>query len=133
MIPQINDGLKEDFTIVENPSNTYNHDIEKARIYGNTDGLEAIKQTVYHILNTERYEYIIYSWNYGVELWDLYGKPLPYVYSEIKRRITEALIQDDRIDSVSDFEFSNIKGAVLTSFTVHSKMGDFEESKEVKV
>ncbi|MFQ8776837.1 MAG: DUF2634 domain-containing protein [Roseburia sp.] len=27
-----------------------------------------MKQAIYNILNTERYQYIIFSWDYGVEL-----------------------------------------------------------------
>lgn len=38
------------------------------------DGMEAVKQAVYKILQTERYKYVIYDWNYGVELEDLLEK-----------------------------------------------------------
>lgn len=40
-----------------------------------------------------------------MELQDLIGKPMDYVMVEVERRITEALTQDDRIDSVDNFEF----------------------------
>lgn len=76
---------------------------------GSCDGLEAIKQAVYLILNVERYRYVIYSSNYGVEFDDLLGKPVPYVLPELKRRIEEALTQDDRITSVDGFEFETKK------------------------
>lgn len=76
---------------------------------GSCDGLEAIKQAVYLILNVERYRYVIYSSNYGVEFDDLLGKPVPYVLPELKRRIEEALTQDDRITSVDGFEFKTKK------------------------
>ena len=58
-----------------------------------------------NILNTERYRYIIFR---GTMVWnseDLFGKPIDYVMSEVERRITEALVQDDRIDSCDSFEF----------------------------
>ena len=32
-------------------------------IVGKVSGLEHLKQTIFWILNTERYEYIIYDWN----------------------------------------------------------------------
>ena len=61
------------------PTNTYRIIIDKDRVSGETDGLEAMKQAVYLILSTERYAYPIYSWNYGVELKDLFGQPTTYV------------------------------------------------------
>ena len=91
-----------------------------------------MKQVVYKILNTERYEHIIYSWNYGVELRDLFGEPVNYVISEIERRIKEALLQDDRITKVNEFEFEVVRrGVVHTKFTVHTIFGDIQEEKVV--
>lgn len=99
-------------------SKSYRMKIADEKILGNIDELDAIAQACYKILNTERYQYVIYSWNYGIELQDLFGKPIPYVYSELPRRIKEALTQDDRINSVEDFELSYDKGNVLVKFTV---------------
>ena len=36
---------------------------------------------------------------------DLYGKDPDWVRLEVERRITEALMQDDRISDVSEFAF----------------------------
>lgn len=117
------------------PNKTYRMRIEEDRVRGTITGdIEAVRQSVYKILNTERYKHIIYSWNYGVELQDLFGKPIPYVLPEIPRRIREALIQDDRITEVDSFYLSYTKGGdVLAKFVVHTIYGDIEESKEVKV
>ena len=93
-----------------------------------------MKQVVFKILNTERYQYIIYSWNYGIELMDLYGMPLDYVCAELQDRITEALIQDDRINSVSDFDFTfPRKGEILCTFKVHTVFGDIEAERQVTI
>lgn len=103
------------------------------RINGYTDGLDAVLQSVYLILSTERYQFIIYSWDYGVELLDLFGKPMPYVMSELPRRITEALTQDDRITDVVDFEFE-IKGKeLLATFKVVTDIGIIDTELEVSV
>nr|DAI42438.1 MAG TPA: Protein of unknown function (DUF2634) [Caudoviricetes sp.] len=91
-----------------------------------------MRQAVYKILNTERYQYIIYSWNYGIELEDLFGQPIPYVYAELQRRIEEALLNDDRITNVHDFEFSNNGGDVLAVFQVDTIYGTIKASKEVQ-
>ncbi len=134
MIPEVNDGLTMDFEEgIEQPSKTYKMNTVKNRIVGFIDEIEALKQAIFLILNIERYDYIIYSWNYGVELKDLFGMPIPYVLPEIKRRVTEALVQDDRIDSVDTFKFVVNKGKVLATFTVHSIYGEIEAEKEVMV
>ncbi|MGX4404125.1 DUF2634 domain-containing protein, partial [Clostridioides difficile] len=91
------------------------------------------KQTIFLILNTERYQHLIYSWNYGVELNDLIGEPISYVIPELERRITEALIQDDRIENIDNFEFQNIKGKVQCRFSVHTKYGNIKAEKVVSV
>lgn len=134
MIPEVNDGLLADFTeAIAQPSKTYRLNTVKNRIVGFIDEIEALKQAIFLILNIERYDYIIYSWNYGVVLNDLFGKPIPFVLPEIKRRVSEALIQDDRIDSVDNFHFEVNKGKVLATFTVHSIYGEIETEKEVMI
>lgn len=102
-------------------------------INGYCDELEAMKQAIYKILNTERYQYIIYSWNYGIETVDLFGEPITYVYLELKRRIKEALTQDSRIVSVDAFSFKVDKGKVHVIFTVHSIFGDVEAERAVDI
>ena len=119
------------FEIVEQPSNTYRLDLDKKKILGYTDGIEAIKQAIYKIIFTERYNYAIYSWNYGIELEDLFGKPKDFVYSDLERRITEALLQDDRINSVDNFVFSSNKGDVSVTFTVNTVFGDVQVERRV--
>ena len=132
MIPQ-NIVIDNDigFEIVEYPSNTYRLDLENKRILGYTDGIDAIKQAIYKILFTERYNYAIYSWNYGIELEDLFGKPKDFVYSDLETRITEALLQDDRINSVDNFVFSSNKGDVSVTFTVNTVFGDVQVERRV--
>ena len=57
------------------------------------EGNEAIKVWVYKALLTPRYNYSIYSWNYGSELLGLIGKAYTpsLTKSEAKRYIEEAL------------------------------------------
>lgn len=112
-------------------SRTYRIDWEKGRIAGFVDGLEAVKQAVYLILHTERYEHLIYSTNYGSELKGLIGKDPLFVQSEIKRRIREALMQDDRIEDVTNFYFQFNEDAVTVRFTVVTTFGSFTEVTEI--
>jgi len=107
-------------------SDTYKLEIDRNRIRGRADGREAARQAVYLILNVERYAYPIYSRNYGIELADLAGKPKDYAMSEMKRRITQALTQDERITGVDQWEFILNRNKVLVSFTVHTVFGELE-------
>ena len=99
------------------------HNIEPF-ISGKCDKIEALKQSIYKILNTQRYKYIIYSWNYGIEIDDLFGKPINYILPTIQIRIEEALLTDDRILSVSNFVFNtNVRNIVSVSFDVLTIFG----------
>ena len=82
--------------------------------------------SIYKILNVERYKYAIYSWNYGIEFYELLGKRRGYVIPELERRITEALMRDDRIYSVSGFSFGWNKQKCFVSFKVSTELGAFE-------
>lgn len=133
MIPKNENDLKNDFEIKEYASKTYYLDIEKNRIVGKCDDVTALKQAIYMILNTERFEYLIYSWNYGVEFKELIGENETYVIPELERVIKEALLQDDRIIDVNNFEFKTEKNSVMVTFTVITGLGEFVIDKVVKV
>ncbi|MEG2383245.1 MAG: DUF2634 domain-containing protein [Oscillospiraceae bacterium] len=116
------------------PSKNYRMDIKRETVNGDCDGTEAMKQVIYKILNTERYEHIIYPWFYGIELSDLVGQPDPYVFSEVERRICEALTQDNRIMTCSDFEFEKTnKKSLHVSFRVKTKFGSMDSETEVTI
>jgi hypothetical protein len=136
MIPDI-EILNTEITEAKYPTKTYKIVIREGelhnRISGNIDDLDSLIQTIYLILSTERYRYVIYSWDYGIELTDLIGKPMPYVMAELPRRVTEALIQDNRIDSVIDFEFIPNGKKLLVKFTVVSTVGNIPTELEVDV
>ena len=135
MIPKTTTYTLDDFTIAEQPSHTYRMDLDRGnRIAGYADGLEAMRQAIFKILNTERYEYVMYSWNYGIETMDLYGKRVTWVCPKLERRVKEALLQDTRILKVDNFcHNTRKKGYVVTSFTVHTIFGTVEASKEVVI
>ena len=83
MIPVHNIEI-DDKEFEEEIEPSYTYAINEDRISGYIDGKEAIKQAIYLIINTERFEYIIYSWDYGIELQDLIGESISYVKSEVK-------------------------------------------------
>ena len=120
--------------VVKQPSLQHKMNLNDSFIAGKCDGKEGLKQAVYKILSTERYENVIYSRNYGVEFKDLFGQPVKTVLPIIESRIKEALTQDDRITDVDGFIFdTSQKHKVSVTFTVHSELSDFEVLKEVIV
>lgn len=131
MIPVVNDDLQSNFEFENETSNTYKLNLNESSIAGYVDEHEAMVQVIYLLLNIERYEYLIYSWDYGIELTDLFGQPIPFVLPELKRRITEALMQDTRITGVDNFSFETNKSGVHVTFTVNTLFGEIEAEKVV--
>lgn len=133
MIPQNGDDLRQDFVFTTLPSRTLKLDHDWKTITGTIDQIQAVEQAVLLILTTERYQWLIFSWDYGVELQNLIGKDPEYCIPEIERRIREALLQDDRITAVENFEFELNKRKVLTTFTVISIFGNINVEKAVEI
>ncbi|MBH0344357.1 DUF2634 domain-containing protein [Paenibacillus larvae] len=118
--------------ITQQSSKTYKIDFEQKRVTGTVDGLESVKQSVKKILCTSRFEHLIYSDRYGSDIKTLIGKAPALVQSELKRRISEALLQDDRIKDVGNFRFDSSGDSAAVSFVVTSVFGSFSQKQEVK-
>lgn len=132
MLPKNTVDLTADFTVKERPSGTFWLNREADTLAGRVDGREAVEQAIYIMLNVERYKHLIHSWSFGVELADLYGRPMGYVQSEIKRRVKEALIQDSRITGVEGFQFEPSGKKLRVTFTVETIFGPVKAEKEVE-
>lgn len=117
------------------------NDIETSKTYkiidnnlsGYVDEIESLKQAIFKVLNTERYEYPIYSFDYGIELESLIGKDSDYVKIELKRRIEECLLEDERVQEVNNFEFIQDGESLICSFYVISIYGEISITKEVDI
>lgn len=113
-------------------SRTYMVNWQTGRVGGFIDGLEALRQAIYKVLQTERFAYLIYSWNYGFEENQLLGQTHRIVEAEAERYITEALTADDRIDRIEDFAITFHGNRTATAaFTVVSIIGDVKITTEV--
>lgn len=130
MLPELNAINQVDETM---PSYTYNINRNTNRISGYIDDKDAIIQAIYLILQTERYESMIYNWYYGVEFDGLIGKNKDYVTSELQRVIREALTEDDRITEVSDFDITYTDDSALIVFLVQTNIGDITIEWEVNI
>lgn len=129
MIPT-NDSTPISVNDITMPSYTWRIDYESDyQIRAYTDNVRAMEQAIFKILNTERYKTLIYDWNYGIEIADLFGQPIPFIYAELQRRIEEALLADDRIKKVYNFSFSNVDDEVTATFDCDTTEGTFRNVK----
>lgn len=99
---------------VTQPTRTYRIDFARGRVIGMTDGLDAVRQAVYKIIQTDRFAHVIYGGQYGRQ------RSAP---DEIQSYVTEALLQDDRITAVDNFQVSYDGDTLTMRFTVTSTYG----------
>lgn len=89
------------------------------------DGHTAWKQWCIKTVLTERFAYLIYSWNYGVETEDALKRPSrEEVEMEVERTITEALLVDPRTKMVREFSFEWSGDQLWVAFTAVPVIGD---------
>ena len=101
--------------------------VENGRVIGYIENIKAIEQTIYKIMRTERFQYIIYDWDYGIELQELFGKSPDYVVADLKRRFEEALLQNEYITEIQDFDCSITgKDTIQVVFVVVTQFGNIE-------
>lgn len=113
---------------------TYKVDRVSKRILGYIDDFDAVMQFVEKTMETERYDYVIYSSDQGVELRKYFKKPLDYIKSDMPRSIRESLMVDARIEDVKDFVFSEInKDTLEVGFMVYTIYGNKQVTWEVRI
>ena len=109
------------------PSRTYALNLEKGKVSGVVDGLEAMQQFVFKALSTARWEHVIYNGDYGSEHRSIVGgSNNALLQSEMIRAVTEALIFDDRVTGVHSFSFVQGADSLLVSFTVDTTVGSLQ-------
>lgn len=113
----------------EKPSKTYFLDLEKGRISGSIDGIEAVNQAIKKAILTIRFNNLIYDSDYGCEVGNaLHDKTVTpeYLEAAIPDMIKDALSQDTRILDVYDFEMDFDCDSVHVSFFVDTIFGKTE-------
>jgi len=133
LIPAISEDFEIEFENEEIASRDFAIASDQKSIRGMVEDLAEVKQAIFFILNTERYNYIIYPWSYGIELVDLIGKNINFVIPEVERRIKEALLQDSRITDVFNFGFNKVKTKLTVSFTARTIFGDVQAERVVDI
>jgi len=98
------------------------------------DGHTAWAQWCVKTVLTERFAYLAYSGNYGVEIDEALKQPTrAVVEAEIERTITEALLFDPRTYTVRDFSFEWRGDELYISFTVIPVVGKAVRIEEVRL
>ena len=86
------------------------------------DGIDAVKVWIEKILRTEKDRYKIYdNTEYGCHLEDLIignSYTAEFIEAELKREIEDALKQNSRITSVTNFKISRNKNAITVTLEV---------------
>ena len=132
MVPQIAGGSATQIEIIPWKTNTPR--FEEDYIFGYVDGLQAVRQAVFHILMTERYAYpAIYDDNYGIELEQYIGGDFEFLKATIGQTLSDALTQDDRILSVSVLSVTQDGDSAHVIFQVESAEGSTEMELDINV
>lgn len=120
----------------DQPNRDYKLDVQDGQLYGSkVEGREAIKQFIEKAILTARFRFLIYDDEYGSELEDAvaatYNDNL--LYTEIPRFIREALIYDDRIHDVINFQITQYPQYVIIRFRVLTVEGVIRQEVSVNV
>lgn len=132
MADTLPEGIDLDDIVDESlPTNTFLVNDDAEQIAGMNDGIEAMRQAVEIILTTKRFNYQIYSGNFGIELDDLIGEDPDYIESTLPERIRDAFSVDDRILREENYSFQVIGDKMLVSFNVVTVFGTFSEVVQI--
>ena len=125
--------IEDDEDIEETSQETtlkeYGVDFETGQLTGDiVEGLEAIKTWIWFALQTPRYRYYIYTWDYGSEFEELKGQAYTeeYLEAEAYHMTEDCLLVNENIESISDFGVTIEKDTVVISFTADTLYGSIE-------
>lgn len=110
----------------------YEVDFKSGRLTGRiVEGVDALCVWAYLALKARRYRWVIYSWGYGNEVYDLIGNSYSeeYLRSECRRYMEECLFENEHITGIEDLEVSQIKDVLYIKFRLITAVG----SKEVEI
>ncbi len=110
----------------------YGLDFKSGRLTGKiVEGVDALCVWAYLALKAKRYRWVIYSWGYGDEVYDLIGNSYSeeYLRSECRRYMEECLFENEHITGIEDLEVSQIKDVLYIKFRMITDVG----SKEVEI
>jgi len=111
----------------EQPSLTYRLDLDRGRIIGKVNGLDAVNQFIRKALISPRFRCLIYDNQYGSEIKQtiIAGDASPeYIEAAMPRIVKDALFTDSRVLDVYDFSFSFADEQASIRFTARTVFGE---------
>ena len=127
--------IKEDDSQVVKVPKEYGIDFETGQLTGKiVEGLEAIKVWIWLCMHTERFRHAIYSADYGTSLEQYIGHMLSeeYINTDCESEISDALLINEYIESIEDFEAVRNSDSLNISFRVVTKFGSLEVDEVVR-
>lgn len=93
-------------------------------------GNDALKIWIYKALMTERFRYLAYSWQYGLEVRPYIGKVMGVQerYSEMKRIIIECLMVNPYIKSIDSIKFTAEREKLTVDISLTTIYGEVSVS-----
>lgn len=129
--------IENDQTIEKNKTRAtpkeYEIDYKTGQLTGRTvEGLEAIKVWIWLVLQTPRYRYYIYTWDYGNEFEDLIGQGYSeeYIEAEAQRMTEDCLLINENIQSITGFSVNMENEQLTISFTANTIYGTIQFNDE---
>lgn len=126
---EIQEDLKEEVV----PDKTYRLNFNTLTIGGIIDEEEARRQAVLKILMTEAEVVPVYDPGYGRMYEDLNGAPTTYAFSEVKNRIKNAILQDERFVAVSFTDWEISKQTITLAIIVSCSDGSEIDVEGVEI
>ena len=130
MLPQSNIDLSRGVAFQDQPSLTCIADPVTNRLRGRGDNWEAVRQAVEVIVNVERFKWQIYTPNFGTDYGGLLGTDPGYAASELRRRLEDAFLPDNRILGIKDYAYTFRDVSLTVTFTALTVFGDVPGSME---
>ena len=118
--------------VTASPIREYEIDFSTGKLTGRiVEGVDAIGVWACLALMVKRYKWVIYSWYYGAEYFELIGQSYSdeYLKSEVQRYMEECLFENEHITAVENLEVSKINDTLHIKFMLVTDVG----SKEVEL
>ena len=124
----------EETKVIEVPRE-YGIDFTTGQLTGKiVEGIEAIKVWIWLCMHTERFRHAIYSSDYGTALDQYFGHVLSdeYINTDCESEISDALLMNEYIESIEDFEVVRNSDTLNIKFRVVTKVGSLEVDESVR-
>ena len=128
-------SIQEDNSQVVKMPKEYSIDFQTGQLTGKiVEGLEAIKVWIWLCMHTERFRHAIYSADYGTSFEQYIGHVLSdeYINTDCESEISDALLINEYIESIEDFEAVKDGEHLRVSFRAVTKFGNIEVDENVR-